>query len=327
MIPLRADIAHKIEWCESLLQRIDALNQIYIDNEPARAEPFRADFEEPGRTLPGREFWQLKVKVQVQPPREISFLAGDFFQNLRSCLDYLANALVVSSGGVPKTGGFGTSFPILEVRKDTRLKMSGCTNKSILGIINDLQPYQDEFPRQHPLFRINEFANEYKHRELRIFAGLAGYPANFALVDRTAPVIEGAALANMRFVHDDDRLDPLMFPFRQGVTPEAVADFETVVTLDSTERPIYSITDELDFYLRYVRDYVVPRFRNFFDAEWPEEVFSQQPIFSLRSAGGVTSSEKIIESFKHFFEKLTQGVEEPHIVILGPVTGLNTEPS
>lgn len=327
MITLPTDIVHKIEWCENLLQRLDATISEFLSSSPVIAEPFVPNWNDSSEASPNRTYWQIRIKKRFETPSELPLLAGDFIQNLRSCLDYLAHALVISTGGTPKVGGFGTSFPILEERKPKPPKITGCDSELVNVLIETLQPYNSPSPEEHPLFRINALANEFKHRELRMPVGLAGYPANFAILDKTVSPVEGAAMPNLRFISDGDYLDPLMFPFRTGIKPEVMAEFKCIVSLDPSKRPLYSVTAELDYYLRYVRDDLIPSFRDFFDVSWPEDVFNRGEVEQPQPDIGELSLPQIQQSFHDFYQKVSGGDPDAHVMVMSLVEGLNTETS
>lgn len=324
MIELPDDIVHKIQWCEKLLEDISEMIYEFGMSEPNAVEAFVDPELNSARPKDGLTIWQLRTISSKKPPVKLSLLVGDFIQNLRSSLDYLARALVVTTGGTPVDKGAGTSYPVIMKNPRKTISIAGCDDERVSSLLEGTQPYQIEDPSVHPLARLNFLANEYKHRELRISVGLAGYPSYFALVDRSSKPYKGVAIANMRFMGDNDVLDPLMYPFSEGVIPEAIGEFRPLLTLDTSYTPILDVWEELNFYLAVVRHEIIPSYSGFFDGLWPEELeraMLPNPFYQDR----VPSAETLIRGVTSFYRRNFGEFGESEVKIMPMHKGLNTE--
>jgi hypothetical protein len=93
---------------------------------------------------------------------------GECVHNLRSVLDNLAWYCAGLDGDPP----WSTEFPIFperrpylhEGRGGGQYKISGIKHQGVRDIIEKVQPWQDEHPRQHPLWLLHELNNADKHR-------------------------------------------------------------------------------------------------------------------------------------------------------------------
>ena len=112
------------------------------------------------------------VEKATPVPGPIRAIVGDAIQNLRTTLDYLAQALVVANHRTPSKD---TSFPILKgdlcsepYKTAFEGKVKGMGNKAIEAI-KRLKPYKGG---NDPLYRIHALNNRDKHR-LLLAAGCA----------------------------------------------------------------------------------------------------------------------------------------------------------
>lgn len=126
----------------------------------------------------------LRVEVTEDPPPIISLCFGDFLQNLRSALDYMARQLVISNGGIPideppRSGDRRlTSFPIHDREPEKGIYVAGGVSEDALTVIEKLQPYHRTHkngrdPVEDPLWILNDLARIDRHRllHLTIFSG------------------------------------------------------------------------------------------------------------------------------------------------------------
>jgi len=324
MTQLPDDIVHKIQWCEKLLNDIADMVQEFADNSPTSLVAFADPNLNSNRPDDGMTLWQLKTVSTCKPPAHLTMLVGDFVQNLRSSLDYLARAVVIATGGTPVDKGAGTSYPILLKAPKKAISITGCDHELVSFLLEGTQPYRIREPMSHPLARLNFLANEYKHRELRIAVGLAAFPSFFALADRSCKPFRGVAIANMRFMSHDDVLDPLMYPFTKGVVPEAIGEFVPLLTLDTSYTPIVSVWEELNFYLAVVRHEIIPSYRGFFDGVWPEELrpaILPQPYYPAR----VSNVDVMINGMKTFYRENFGEFGDSEVKVMPMYEGLNTE--
>jgi hypothetical protein len=108
---------------------------------------------------------QIQYCVVEAPnvPLEISLIAGDILQNLRSALDYLAFRLVEANGKIPDSN---TSFPIAdsfgEYKTQSARKIK-LMSHSAIDAINSIKPYKGG---NDTLWRLHRLNNIDKHRLL-----------------------------------------------------------------------------------------------------------------------------------------------------------------
>lgn len=106
-------------------------------------------------------------------PARFGLIAGDFFQNLRSVLDYLVWQLTLINRNIP---GTHSAFPVCHSQeawdKCYKRKLNG-VNKEAIRLIEEAQPYRQTqkfgFPDIHVL---DELTNENKHRQV-LFTAMA----------------------------------------------------------------------------------------------------------------------------------------------------------
>ena len=328
MIALPSDLEHKITWCERLLQELDRELIAFAATSSVEPEAYVDNYLEIPDTADGRKWWHLRMRIKEQPDPHLALLAGDFVQNLRGALDYLAHALVKTTGGSASSGMGGTTFPILKKRKTTLPSLKGCSSEAVSKIVDQFQPYQLDDPSKHPLSLLNELNNMYKHRSIKLVVGLAGFPANYALIDTSTKPFEGVVQPVLRHMTDMDRLDPVMYPFRPGIVPTVIGDFTVVTTLHPSVHPLASVVEDLDYYLRYVRDYLIPSFKPFFDEPWPEEYFKLSSEVPRPYKRKLPTVDEIVDSASKFFLMVTQGDPEEHnVIIMELVPGLTVGPA
>jgi hypothetical protein len=106
----------------------------------------------------------LNMVVRAEPiPENLRAIAGDCIQNLRSALDHLVNALVLSNGGTPSNQN---EFPVLQgpisnngERKNFDRKVKGMRQEAKDQILS-MKPYQGG---DNTLWRLHEFSRTDKH--------------------------------------------------------------------------------------------------------------------------------------------------------------------
>jgi len=123
-----------------------------------RADKHIADLQIAISEFTSTEPYSITVDVETEPasplvhilkadpvPPEISLIAGDAIQNLRSSLDYLACVLVRRNGGIP---GKLTEFPIFDqpiATPNIETRFSGKVKgmrKEVIDKIRDIHPHQ-----------------------------------------------------------------------------------------------------------------------------------------------------------------------------------------
>ena len=102
-------------------------------------------------------------------PARFGLIAGDFLQNLRSCLDYLVWQLALSNRAVPSKRD--SAFPVCKSedswRKCYKRKLCGVPENAA-KIIESLQPYtaRQMGNSPQPMEILDELTNENKHRQV-----------------------------------------------------------------------------------------------------------------------------------------------------------------
>jgi hypothetical protein len=148
-----------------------------------------------------RNHYVARLKIERQPPPELSPIIGDIIHNARSSLDHLVWLLIKRVGNKPELGR--PQFPIFTVDPfDPRAHRTKKDQKDALrtwkrhtrgldtvdeGIIKRLQPYKSPYdPILHPLARLNELSNWDKHRELH-FVGQAVAVTGTRILEGVSP--------------------------------------------------------------------------------------------------------------------------------------------
>ena len=106
------------------------------------------------------------VRVTSPPPIELSVLVGDVVHQLRSAVDHIAYELVRAAGNTPTRR---TAFPAL-IERPRQLVIDGGVCAEALVAVDDVQPYQWQDSRTHPLSVLTELWNIDKHRTLHLTA-------------------------------------------------------------------------------------------------------------------------------------------------------------
>lgn len=153
--------ANKIVRAHQHFSYLQELIHEYLDSKPYQIEVL---------AIP-EDFRYVVTARHAPPPREIGLVFGDVVHNLRSALDHYARLMVLDSGGTPKDGGGGTTFPILRRRPPNGPSVVGGISDERLAILDKIQPYElGERFADHPLWRLSELDNIDKHREVQLVA-------------------------------------------------------------------------------------------------------------------------------------------------------------
>jgi len=115
------------------------------------------------------------VQSETDPPARFGLIAGDFLQNVRSCLDYLVWQLVIANCETPNRGN---QFPVCDSpgkwkENMERNRLAG-VHPDAIDLIRSFQPCFDEesTTAPHPLSVLEELVNENKHRQV-LFTAIA----------------------------------------------------------------------------------------------------------------------------------------------------------
>ncbi|NUT71225.1 hypothetical protein [Pseudarthrobacter sp. C4D7] len=272
-------VAAKVGRAEHHLQDLDELLSKQAQPISSTAESVFQPFDD------GIGAWGAKLRITGRVPDEVPLIVGDFLHNLRASLDYLAQALVRTSGNEPIDGVGGTSFPILDKPKPHgQLTVKGGVDPAIGLAIEALQPYQTDPNLMHwnPLLLLHKLSNRDKHRQLHFPLAVAVEPVSMMvglLPDKPVGLIQ----STMRSFSDGEWLFHPVAQFPSDVRVEVVvAAKPPMITLEGAScHPgggTVDLVDSLDYMLRHVRGEVVPCFREYFLEPWPEDTFTADPV-------------------------------------------------
>lgn len=121
-----------------------------------------------GTNEPALERYAFRVEGPEMPV-DVPLLAGEIVHHLRSTLDHLAWALVVSNGGVPSRN---TNFPICDTEQKftqalSRGALTGASSDAI-ATIRSMQPFLIPDPKEHLLGALQSLNNKDKHQLLLV---------------------------------------------------------------------------------------------------------------------------------------------------------------
>jgi len=146
----------KIERAKQHVENLDRVIRVFRDSRPYKVigkENYEATELE----------WVLTQAEEI--PADVSLIAGDAIQNLRSALDYLACSLVIANGSKPIDGV--TAFPISDSLPKHQAAMRGRKvegmSQPAIAAIDALHPYQGGWVT---LWRLARMSNIDKHRLL-----------------------------------------------------------------------------------------------------------------------------------------------------------------
>jgi hypothetical protein len=136
---------------------------------------------------------------EVAPvPDEVSLVAGDVLQNLRSALDHLAYQLYLKGGGAPGTGRH-VSFPIYESKQaydDNKARRTRGMTQAATAKIESLAPYKGA---NDLLWQINELNNIDKHRIILLTGSAVRSMDIMPMLAHSAPEPLRSKMSNMKF--------------------------------------------------------------------------------------------------------------------------------
>jgi hypothetical protein len=319
-------VAAKVKRAEHHLQDLEALLFKWPDTVQVRVEAvFDPLLGETGA-------WGARLHIDGDLPEDVPLIVGDFLHNLRASLDYLARALVLTSGGVPVDGVGGTTFPILkEDKKDKPLTVKGLKSPEIRLAIEAVQPYKYPECTQswHALRILHELSNADKHRELHIPLVAVAEPATM-LIGHLPEEPVGLIQTTGRSFSNGDWLIQAFAPFPQDVPVDVISTTLVVAGLEDAYKfpdgSVVSLVNQLDFMLRYVRDEVIPGFREYFLEPWPEDVFTSQEVVGPLATEPKTPEQQLsaVEFLKGFF---ADHYGAARCLVLGPEPGAIAGPN
>ena len=153
MTPLEL-VRAKVDRAKEHVDYLKVLSKKFLDSRPYQVYPNH-------NSQTGECEWFLTKDAAI--PAEISLVAGDAIQNLRSTLDHLVWQLIIVNNKIPKPGV--TGFPITETAQEyitskIRRKIEGVSQAAECAI-DALKPYK---AGNDPLWRLHCMNNIDKHR-------------------------------------------------------------------------------------------------------------------------------------------------------------------
>ncbi|MEX1252881.1 MAG: hypothetical protein WEE64_00935 [Dehalococcoidia bacterium] len=211
-------VREKLDWAGHHLNALEHEIQAFKDTDPI---PVGREFD----LKTTEEVWYVDG-VSQEPPRRLSFIAGDFLSNLRASLDYLVWQLVLENGGTPERSN---AFPICAKPSAwasalSRDRLKGTSDKAVTAI-KGLQPCFGTNPyRNQWLQWIDDLAVIDKHRHLHLFTAgteggffLPGVPMDSVFEIRNGRVENGTELARLGGHHPGVNFAPAIgIAFRAG---------------------------------------------------------------------------------------------------------------
>jgi hypothetical protein len=161
---------HLLEGCYAKIQRsiesVHNLNTEITNYLWANPKPYRTVGDHENNAT------EYVIKGFADPvPLRFAVLAGEIIHNIRSSLDHLITALILSAGETPTTDN---SFPICDTADKYE---TACNDGRIKGVarparkvLRSVQPYLSTDPANHPLVILRSLSNIDKHSLLIIAA-------------------------------------------------------------------------------------------------------------------------------------------------------------
>ena len=228
----------KIERAKKHIADFDAARAAFLDTNPyAVISQFN---EEIGKT-------QFIIGQIPVIPDDLAVIAGDAAQNLRSALDYLANALRSSEAGVSRK----TYFPIAENRSKYESELSGKTQgipQKAVEVFSQIEPYGGG--KGDSLWALHTINNADKHR-LLVSVGttighrgaqlqLSGEVTEFSVLLRSPGLKEGDVIGEVSDKTEGNHRIKYTFDIAFG-EPEIIAGEIVVPTLQYFHNVVESI--------------------------------------------------------------------------------------
>lgn len=182
-------MVHPLDGCRAKLDRaketIASLARDISSFELQSPLPFKITREHRGAE------YVFIASGETLAPLRFSVLAGEAVHHMRSSLDHLVSALVVSNGNTPSRAH---QFPICATEKDfesaiNRKQLDGVSS-SAKDIIRSMQPFQNAVPDDTVLSVVAQYDNADKHRLLVIVNAAAKLGANIAIGPDPAASLE-----------------------------------------------------------------------------------------------------------------------------------------
>lgn len=160
------DARLRIERAREHLEVLDELIETYLTSRPYRdLAEHRPD---PGELIRG-------IVITREPPDQVSLVAGDAIQNMRSALDHIAYRLIAARGEKPSRR---CCFPIfispnvyfgaVSHQKRAPIDLRGISDAAMAEIERSQPYHRGDAGADHPLWLLYELSSIDKRRRLRI---------------------------------------------------------------------------------------------------------------------------------------------------------------
>jgi len=204
----------------------------------------------------------VNVRVNEEPPAYLGAILGDFLQNCRSALDYIAAGLDRAAG----RGGFTSYFPIYENRMTFQNEAAGQFKhwKNSLAIVEGVQPFNSTRRpiKTHPALILHRLNRTDKHRNLTpAFVAPHSFKVVLIYANGEQVVLEGIKPDIVGEIHDNAKIAHVHIPAPPG---GGQVNVKSRLGLQLMFGPDESYGDATRPVLTWVRDEVLARFEPVF---------------------------------------------------------------
>ena len=319
------DVAIKVERAEQLVRELASAVDALVADAPTTLIPVRSD--PPVLLDGGMVLWGVRAHVPDVDVRTVRAIVGDAINNLRSALEYLARALVLSNGGTPIDGRRGaTQFPI---SSSGPVVVHGGVDAGALALIQSVQPGPDGLDSGHPLAVLHALSIEDKHRAPTVVAAGTGLSCVFVAHATSDQGPYGMLSPLVRWLRDGEWAVMPSLPFPEHADVKIDTTVTTTITREGSGPVMPSIVDEVDYLLRWVRDELIPKFRPYFTEPWNEDVFSPAPVTDpmIAARANAIDADRIMRDTEALHDAFPVGADgEPHLIVLSLAEYVNLDP-
>jgi hypothetical protein len=216
-----------------------------------------------------RKMYVQRVRLSPSASPEISAVAGDFFGNVRTALDYIVTQLVLANGHVPtKANAFLIADDPGSFKEYSSRRLKGIAPKAA-ALIESLQPYKR---RDNPLGILNRLVNIDKHHSLNVVTvvadntDLVAMSGNFSMFLGNEELRDGTIFGGIGLPFHMARHFPT---FNERLpTMKMHGKCSLFVAFDdpsAEELENFRVDRTLEGILEFMRNVIVPAFEPFFD--------------------------------------------------------------
>jgi hypothetical protein len=156
----------KIERAREHVEVLDELIETYLTTKPYRYLP---------KQRPDSSELIQGVVITHEPPNQISLVAGDAIQNMRSALDHVAYRLVMAGGKRPSGRccfpifiSQGVYLAAVSHQKRAPIDLRGVSDAAMAEIERSQPYHRGDTAANHPLWLLYQLSNIDKRRRLHI---------------------------------------------------------------------------------------------------------------------------------------------------------------